>query len=628
MVQGYYTLQEAAEVLGMGLDDLKGLAQKNQIRSFQDRGTLRFRIQDIQELQRQRIVNSDPEMVLGDAISPKPLVPPAPKSGSAKTPPRPKSGAKGGDVFDFQLDDSVEIGQEALGGHSSGRRGRSPKQAAPKTPKQGSDSDVKLIADGSDSFSIQLGEDIKPNTDDSDVRLGEITTKKPGSSARKPAGGPRPPRHGQSPADSGVRLVPIGDDSDIQLDARVPASGDSDIRLDKGPPPARRGDDSLGNTEEINLDEELKRHEAGAQKSESKIKTDLAKPGKPASPFELSEHDSDEHPTELNDGSSDFEIAARKTPKPAPRSGAKKGSDFELALGESADDFSLQISDDAIDLGAHPVPPPKSGINLGRPSDKGISLEADQDESTEFELKMDGGSSTPKPSKNQANDPDSEFELSLDDSSAETPALKDEDSEFELSLGESSSTDSPMADSDGDFELALTEETPKSTAKAKSKGKAKPKGSDEGDILETDFELPALDEGSSGDETVDGSSSDFELALDDSDVAPDDESGSQVVALDEEEFEGAEGDIEAVEEGDIEAEEEVREKVVEREVVRERLIKPAPWGALPVAFMVPCVAIMVVVGIMGWELIQTSSGFKSSGVLTRSIADLAGLKVK
>src|SRR5262249_15827095 len=104
MVQGYYTLQEAAEVLGMGLDDLKGLAQKNQIRSFQDRGPPRFRIQDIQELQRQRIGNSDPEMVLGDAVSPKPLVAPAPKSGNVKTP-RPKSGAKGADVFDFQLDD-------------------------------------------------------------------------------------------------------------------------------------------------------------------------------------------------------------------------------------------------------------------------------------------------------------------------------------------------------------------------------------------------------------------------------------------------------------------------------------------------------------------------------------------
>ena len=59
MVQGYYTLQEAAQVLGMPPDELKQMAQKNQIRSFQDRGTWRFRVQDIQELARQRGAASD-----------------------------------------------------------------------------------------------------------------------------------------------------------------------------------------------------------------------------------------------------------------------------------------------------------------------------------------------------------------------------------------------------------------------------------------------------------------------------------------------------------------------------------------------------------------------------------------
>src|SRR5437764_10228156 len=113
MGQGYHTLQEAAQVLGMSVDELKGMAQRNQIRSFQDRGTLRFRIQDIQEMQRQRIGNSDPEMVLGDAVSPKPAPAAAPKSGGLKTP-RPQSAAKGADVFDFQLNDSVEIGKEKL----------------------------------------------------------------------------------------------------------------------------------------------------------------------------------------------------------------------------------------------------------------------------------------------------------------------------------------------------------------------------------------------------------------------------------------------------------------------------------------------------------------------------------
>src|SRR5437660_12669905 len=79
MVQGYYTLQEAAQALGMTPEDLKQMAQRNQIRSFQDRGTWRFRVQDIQELARQRGLSSDPELTLGES-------PP-------RTPP-PKSGAK------------------------------------------------------------------------------------------------------------------------------------------------------------------------------------------------------------------------------------------------------------------------------------------------------------------------------------------------------------------------------------------------------------------------------------------------------------------------------------------------------------------------------------------------------
>ena len=54
MVQGYYTLQEAAQVAAIAVDELRQMAQRGQLRSFQDRGTLRFRIQDIQELARQR----------------------------------------------------------------------------------------------------------------------------------------------------------------------------------------------------------------------------------------------------------------------------------------------------------------------------------------------------------------------------------------------------------------------------------------------------------------------------------------------------------------------------------------------------------------------------------------------
>src|SRR5438445_10997119 len=48
MVQGYYTLEEAAQVLGVKPEELKAMAQRNEIRSFQDRGSWRFRIPDIQ----------------------------------------------------------------------------------------------------------------------------------------------------------------------------------------------------------------------------------------------------------------------------------------------------------------------------------------------------------------------------------------------------------------------------------------------------------------------------------------------------------------------------------------------------------------------------------------------------
>src|SRR5437763_15395692 len=93
MVQGYYTLQEAAKFLNMAVDDLKQMAQKGKIRSFQDRGTLRFRIQDIQELARVRGGTSDPELLLGDASLP-PKSSASPISGIRKGPQPGNTGLK------------------------------------------------------------------------------------------------------------------------------------------------------------------------------------------------------------------------------------------------------------------------------------------------------------------------------------------------------------------------------------------------------------------------------------------------------------------------------------------------------------------------------------------------------
>src|SRR5437762_13049519 len=80
MVQGYYTLEESAQLLGMSPDELKQLARKGEIRSFQDRGTWRFRIQDIQEMARRRTGGSDLELAVGESLTPRPTDSPAPRS--------------------------------------------------------------------------------------------------------------------------------------------------------------------------------------------------------------------------------------------------------------------------------------------------------------------------------------------------------------------------------------------------------------------------------------------------------------------------------------------------------------------------------------------------------------------
>lgn len=240
----------------------------------------------------------------------------------------------------------------------------------------------------------------------------------------------------------------------------------------------------------------------------------------------------------------------------------------------------------------------------------------------DFELNLEGAQQTPKPSKRQDADSDSEFELSLDDGGVEENETRTSESDFELALDEGTTEFSAKSDSDSEFELTLDDDSAKQGDVTEEK-----------DVFETDFDLPSLEEGDEA-ETMDGGSSDFELALDDSDIASEDESASQVVALEEEgdyaedAQETVTGEFDDVEVDDDDVEGEVREKVVVQEVVRERWLKPAPWGVLPVIFMLPCVVILLLVGIMGFELVQGSGNFKSSGLLTRSVAEMMGYKIR
>lgn len=630
MVPGYYNLTEAAKALGMMPDELRQMAQKNQIRSFQDRGTLRFRIADIQELSRRRGATSDPDLVLAEPKSgPKS---PAPKSGGPKSPapsgpktpprsPRQQPAADAPEVFDFALeagDDRIDIGKEVLsdaGSKSGPRSGSSGKRIVPA----GSDSDVKLVANSGPDSDVKLVSDSKvkmpgskpPSTPGHRLTGVAPMSPSPKKSSRLVGGAPA--------ADSGVRLTPADSDSDVKIvgpgaggeeislgQQPPPSATDSDIRLEHAAPPSPGGEREMNLTEEINLDEEIKKQEAAQQsrpKSRVKPKSQLKFPTQ--SPFELSDSDLDA-PTEMDEkrpSSSDFDLT--------PQS-AKPASSGSVVLEPSSDDFSLELPGDSAVMGGSgegQLTGPTSGINLSNPVDAGLSLEEGGKDDIDMSLEVEGSSKSMKKRQDDT-DSSSEFELSLDDESAKGK-VDDSSSEFELTLDDSGSD----------------------SAILKSSKQLKAGPAAEKDIFETDFEVPAL-EGESGSEVAalqtsdsDVESSDFDLALDDSDLAVEDESGSQVVALDEEIADEAAETIAGELSEDMVVEEEDEEAVgvgAVREVVREKLIEPAPWGALPTVFMLPCVIVMIVVAIMGFELVQSTAGFKSAGFLTKTLHGLVG----
>lgn len=546
MVQGYYTLEEAAQILGMGAEALSHMAQRREVRAFADRGTWRFRTQDIEELARRRGLGSNPELPLGDA---------------------PKKEA---DVFNFSLgeSDQVEIGQELVSETPSGAKKTGSKGKTPP-PKAGSDSDVRLVADGS-GVSMQVA-------GDSGVK-GSKSGRKPGKQ------------------DSGVKLVDVGhsSDSDVQIVGeskddiglgKTPSKSgtDSDVRLEKQAGVTGRGPDDSFLTEEIDLDSELR-------KAEEKARPKTKQPPSGTAPFELSE--------------ADLDIAkSQKTKQMSPSS-----SDFDLSLDIQQDLSPLEPSSSDLptvpaqkkleeaNLGGKAKGKGKgdSGINLQKPADSGVSLEKSPDSSDEidFELSLDSGSSSKQAKSDPSADSSSEFELTLEDSARLAP-LED----------------------------------------------------DKKDIFETDFEVPALEDSGSqavalDDSDTDLESSDFDLALDEGDMAAEDESGSQVVALDDadEVDEGAATvartgkkgskasllDEDAAELGEGDLEEEAVGAPIRRGAAASAA--PADWGVFTPVTLLVSVLFMFLLGLMSFELVRGMWGYrqpnKVSALLIRSVGGL------
>jgi hypothetical protein len=222
----FYSLEEAARVLGMSAEELKSKAQSREVRAFLDGGTWRFRVVDVDELARRRGLGSDAELRLSD------LELPAGKSDSE---------IQDLDLSEFQLG----VGKRDLGAESVHLSKAKPKQdtgsdhdilvddlalppnqisgsssviiGAPSSSKHPSDSDVRLVPDSLKSASdsdVQLASPGRKAPSDSDVTLIKEDTADHGIIS-------------SGSSDTSVRVSPFAGSS-----AEVPASvSDSDFEL-------------------------------------------------------------------------------------------------------------------------------------------------------------------------------------------------------------------------------------------------------------------------------------------------------------------------------------------------------------------------------------------------------------
>ena len=423
-------------------------------------------------------------------------------------------------------------------------------------------------------------------------------------------------------------------------------------------------------------------------------KTEMRKAAGQPSPFELSDDQPiGKDPVFLGDAreSTDFDVV----PTGDGNVQVHSDDDFSLELPEENEQVGLGVESSSYELQG-----PTSGINLADPVDVGISLEPQHpqtpddyvDSSSEFELSLDDSSGevpaqTPaladssdfemanKPSSSEElpalqempSDSDSEFELSLE-SSEELPAVAEpapavsegSENEFEFGLEPSSDEvpvlegESPTEDSDSEFELTL-DDSGNLASDQEDAGADRSK-----DIFETEDELPGLEEESSPLDT--------ELESSEFDIEGEEESGSAVIALEEDDLEEpdepaarpskkkarsskpvkkpagkpkhpsqprpAAFDEEMLDDADLEQFDELKPDLeyAQEEPVRVapgpvRMARPAPWGVLPTLFMLPCLIIMIFLGIVSFEMAKNSNGYGPPNLLVKYVSDLLNMKI-
>jgi len=229
MAKKYLSLEEAASLLDMTTEQLMKVREQGDIRGFADRGSWKFREQDIDEFQRSRQADSSPDfpIITGDSSSSVLEEPQAADLSSSDS-----------DVRLF-FDESLFDDKGAIGLAASGSDVRLSGDSGPNLEEtesedeldlsgwgsdaklSDSDSDVKLVGAGTHP-DIDLSPTIQMEDDsDSDVVMVRDTDGDINLSAD--------PGLRISDSDSDVRLSAEDDDSDVQLADDAVAGDDADL---------------------------------------------------------------------------------------------------------------------------------------------------------------------------------------------------------------------------------------------------------------------------------------------------------------------------------------------------------------------------------------------------------------
>ncbi|HET6424514.1 MAG TPA: helix-turn-helix domain-containing protein [Planctomycetaceae bacterium] len=220
----YLSLEEAAQVLGLRSDEVIRLRERGDLRGFADRGTWKFKSDDVEEAKRRRQPDSNPDVPIIDEESS--VLDDDEQLGAQATMVR--RGGPGSDS-DVRLILGDDFKSKPLAGSSA----EIPILKGPK-----SDSDVRLVGSPS-TISPPMGSDsdvklLKPKASDSKIRLSDSDSDVRLSSPGK--GSDSDVKLVASPA-AGPDDLPFDFDSDSVLlddDSGMPLGGDSGVKLTGG----------------------------------------------------------------------------------------------------------------------------------------------------------------------------------------------------------------------------------------------------------------------------------------------------------------------------------------------------------------------------------------------------------